>query len=511
MKTRLDLKNALVVLLFAILPTLIAACSASSTSTKTSHYNQRVHQRTTIVTSPYPLTPVSHVGRWLVDASGRVLLLHGVNVVEKRPPYYPAAFGFNAADAQWLATNGFDLVRLGVLPTGATPSPGRVSESYIGHLATTVNQLAAYHILTLLDVHQDGFGPAVGSDGFPAWMTLTDGATNNHAPFPTYYLTDPAVQQAFQSFWNNQKGPGGKGLQEDYATMITAVATKFANTPSILGYEVLNEPWPGNGNDWEACLSSKGCPSLDKSELAPFYARADKAIRSADHTHMVFVEPFVVFNFGDSPTTIPLPGNDPNSGLSFHVYPTPFSITKVKSAISYAISWSQKTGGALLNTEWGATSNTTVISEESSTLDSEMIPWIYWPFMGCSIGCSATATGVIANLSSPPSGSNLNSAVADALIQPHPLAVAGTPQSLDYEAATHTMTFNWTSKRVGGGKYSKGSVTSVQVPRLDYPNGYSVHVTGVTVTSKPCSPILTLRQEGSANHLSVSITPGNHC
>ncbi len=493
------------------LSTLLTACSTSNNS-KPSKSTAQLHATSnTKVNAAFPVLPVSHVGRWLVDASGRVLLLHGVNVVEKHSPYYPAAFGFNAADAKWLAENGFDMVRLGVMPTGVIPNPGSINKSYLDHLAVTVSQLASYHILALLDVHQDGFGPSVGSDGFPAWMTLTDGKQNNHASFPTYYLTDPAVQQAFQSFWNNQRGPGGKRLQSDYANMITAVAAKFGNTPSILGYDVLNEPWPGTGNSWETCLSSNGCPNLDKNELAPFYARADKAIRSADHTHLVFVEPFVLFNLGDSPTTIPLPGNDPRSGLSFHVYPNPFSVAKVQSVVSNAISWSQSTGGALLNTEWGATSNTTIIAEESSTLDSEMIPWMYWPFMGCSIGCSTTATGIISNLSSPPSGSNLNSAVADVLVQPHPLAVAGTPQSLSYSPATHIMSFSWTPARVGGGRYSGGSVTSLQVPQLDYPNGYSVQVTGATVTSKPCSPMLTLSQEGSASKLSVRIAPSSSC
>lgn len=495
--------------ILATLSVVLAACSTSS-GHRPSSSRERSHAAATRTTSTYPVLPVSHVGRWLVDASGRVLLLHGVNVVEKHSPYYPAAFGFNAADAQWLAANGFDMVRLGVMPTGVIPSPGSISEGYLNHLAITVKQLASNHILTLLDVHQDGYGPSVGSDGFPAWMTLTDGATNNHAPFPAYYLSDPAVRQAFQSFWNNQKGPGGKGLQKDYATMIAAVAAKFADTPSILGYDVLNEPWPGTGNAI-GCLSPGGCPSLDKSELAPFYARADKAIRSADRTHLVFVEPFVLFNFGDSPTTIPLPGNDPRSGLSFHVYPNPFNIPKVKSVAANAIRWSQKTGGALLNTEWGATSSAKRIAEESSTLDSAMIPWIYWPFMGCSIGCSATATGVIGNLSSPPSGRNLDSAVADALVQPHPLAIAGTPQSFSYNATSHTMNFSWTPARVGGGRYPGGSVTSIQVPRLDYPDGYSAQAIGATVTSKPCSPMLTLSQSGSVDNLSVSITPSNHC
>ena len=34
-------------------------------------------------------------------------------------------------------------------------------------------------------------------------MTLTDGATNTHTGFPLYYVTNPAIQAAFQNLWND--------------------------------------------------------------------------------------------------------------------------------------------------------------------------------------------------------------------------------------------------------------------------------------------------------------------
>ena len=34
-----------------------------------------------------PRGPLSSVGRWLVDATGRVVMIHGVNDVAKNPPY----------------------------------------------------------------------------------------------------------------------------------------------------------------------------------------------------------------------------------------------------------------------------------------------------------------------------------------------------------------------------------------------------------------------------------------
>lgn len=440
-----------------------------------------------------PLPPIGHEGRWLTDAAGRVLLLHGVNMVSKEAPYYPQAFGFRGADAAWLSQNGFDVVRLGVMATGLMPSPGQIDTGYLNDLAKTVDILSAHHILVLLDFHQDGYGPLVGSDGFPPWMTLTNGAPNTSAPFPLYYIENPAIQNAFQSFWNDQTGPNGVGLQEDDVAMLTAVARRFGADPWVLGYDVMNEPWPGT--TWAACLSSAGCPNLDSSELASFYAKADRAIRAADSIHLPFVEPFVLFNFGQSPTTIPLPGGDADSGLSFHQYAT--SPAGQTGVINQALSWSARTGGALLDTEWGATTDPSAITAQADQLDSAFIPWIFWSFDG----------DVVNNLSLPPRSSNLNSAVVDALVRPHPLAVAGTPQSYSYSPASRIMTFTYSTARPGGGSFDPSVLTSIEVPENAEPNGYAVTVQGGTVTSPAGAELLTVSSDPHVASVSVTVAP----
>jgi endoglycosylceramidase len=56
---------------------------------------------------------IKNAGRWLTDERGRVVVLHGMNMVNKLPPYHPAAIGFGAKDADFLAAQGFNTVRLG--------------------------------------------------------------------------------------------------------------------------------------------------------------------------------------------------------------------------------------------------------------------------------------------------------------------------------------------------------------------------------------------------------------
>ena len=51
-------------------------------------------------------------------------ILHGLNMVYKRPPYDPGAVGFGADDAQFLRRNGFNTIRLGLIYKAVEPQPG---------------------------------------------------------------------------------------------------------------------------------------------------------------------------------------------------------------------------------------------------------------------------------------------------------------------------------------------------------------------------------------------------
>ena len=99
-----------------------------------------------------------------------------------------------------------------------------------------------------------------------------------------------------------------------YAEAMRAVAARFVSSPNVIGYEAMNEPWPGT--NWSTCVT--GCPDLEQSLLAPFYARMTAAVRSVDRHRPVFVEPFVLFNFGGTDTSLPGAGS-PNV-LATHVY-----------------------------------------------------------------------------------------------------------------------------------------------------------------------------------------------
>ncbi len=445
---------------------------------------------------PGPAGTIGHVGRWLTDAQGRVVLFHGVNMVEKAAPYYPAAHGFSAADAAWLEANGLQVVRLGVLATGLMPTPDHIDHAYLAHLAATVDTLERHHIYVLLDLHQDGWGPTIGSDGFPGWMTLTDGATNNHAPFPSGYADNPAVAAAFQSLWDNRVGPGGTGLQTDVAAMFGALAATFGHTPTVVGYDAFNEPWPGT--DSEPCLAmAQGCPTVEHADLDPLYARIDRAIRTTDRSHLLFTEPFLEFDIGETPTFVGRPDGDAKSGLSFHLY-GPVA-TLAEHDLDYAQAWSKQTGGALLSTEWGATDNTATIETNAARFDQSLVPWIFWSF----------DTDVVRHLGAAPTGSNLVESTVAGLVRPHLFVVAGTPTALAYTPGTHTMTAGWSTTEPDGHRAPEGSISVVDVPTTDEPHGYHVTLSGARVTSAPCASTLTVETDQGAKAVRLSLSPGS--
>lgn len=463
-------------LICALLTVACSACAGASSSTPAT------------VPSAAPAGYVGHQGRWMTDAEGRILLPHGINYVVKQPPFDPLN-GFGTVDASLLAASGFRAVRLGVLFDALMPEPGRIDATYLHQIVQMVNLLAQDHILVLLDMHQDEYGPVTGVDGFPAWATITDGAANPKLAFPNGYYKSPAVQAAWASFWADRKGPGGIGLQERYVDALVVLAKTFKANKSVLGYDIMNEPWPGSA--YASCEADSGCPALEQQLLLPFFAKATKAIRAADPHHLIFVEPFLTFDY-EGNTSMPAFGS-PANALSFHPY-----VAQFPGQTGKAIALSTTNGDALLVTEFGATSEVPAIDQFLDGFDSESIPWLFWDY------------SVIAHRHGSTGETDAQaSAALKALARPYPFAVAGVPSSYSFDSTSRQFKLSYTSHRSDGKPFPTSTVTQVITPRMTYPDGYLVSTEGATVTSHRCAPMLTLRSTVSA--VSVVIRPGGGC
>ncbi len=204
----------------------------------------------------------------------------------------------------------------------------------------------------------------------------------------------------------------------------------------------------------------------------------------------------MLINFGVSATAMPMPGGDARSGMSFHMYTV--DPAKDPNVIANAAAWSAGSGGTLLNTEWGATTDTTAIARQASELDAALMPWIFWSYC-----CE-----VVRSLGTPPAGANLVQSTLAALVEPYPLAVAGTPQRLSYDRAGRTLTFTWSAARAGGGRFAPDAVTSIAVPASAYPGGYSASASGGTVVSPCGASEVAVRAADGASSVTVTIAPG---
>lgn len=192
---------------------------------------------------------ITVLGDRLVDSKGRHVILNGINLVykgEKRNGTMNYIGPWTEADFVKFKEWGFNVVRLGLIWDAVEPEPGIYDESYLDWIGSMLGFCAKYEIYAYLDMHQDLYS-VLYSDGAPEWATITDGQPHVGGDlWSDAYLFSEAVKRAFDHFWANSPAHDGKGLQDHYADMWIHIAERFAGHPALLGYDFLNEPYPGS-------------------------------------------------------------------------------------------------------------------------------------------------------------------------------------------------------------------------------------------------------------------------
>jgi endoglycosylceramidase len=351
-------------------------------------------------------------------------------------------------------------------------------------------------------------------EGSPDWAVDDD----NDVLFPLLgfsadYFLLPALMAAYDNFWNNAS-VDGQGLQDWYAGAWQHVAAYFKANPYVLGYDLYNEPSPGS-SIYSCLLSADRCPSFD-AKLTSFYTKVDTAIRQVNTTALLFGEPTLLFDIG-SPSSLGSTG-DAKSGFSFHLYCPFASVSSIldfacpssdSATLSNAEAVSTRTGDALLMTEFGATNDTSIVTEDVAAAASAKVGWMMWAMCYCGDPTtSSSAEGLVNDPAQAPSGSNVNAGMLDALAVPHPDLVSGTPGSYGYDTSTKVFTLTYSTQRAdGSGAFAAGSQTSISVPSVQYASGYQVAVAGGTVVSK--GGVLQVASCPGATSVTVTVSPGS--
>jgi endoglycosylceramidase len=273
-------------------------------------------------------------------------------------------------------TWGFNCIRLGIIWDGLEPEPGIYNEEYLREIDKRIQWAADNDIYVYLDMHQDLYG-AKYSDGAPDWATIDEGKTHlKGAVWSDSYLISPAVQTAFDNFWKNTPASDGVGIQDHYAELWKHIARRYANNTTVIGYDIMNEPFMGSpaqqvlplmlgayaqvyaeetgkmppsaeelGAIWadeasriEALelIATKDryarvvdavfelSADFEKNQLQPMYQNVANAIRSVDMHHILFFNHNYFVNTGVptvlEATTLPDGSRDPNVVYAAHGY-----------------------------------------------------------------------------------------------------------------------------------------------------------------------------------------------
>lgn len=449
--------------------------------------------------------PLSARGRWLALPDGRVVTLRGFNLVNKLPPYAPAALGFDDRHASFLSRNGFNTVRTGIIWTALEPEPGAYDDAYLASIAETVRVCGQHGLVVLLDFHQDMANERYSGEGWPDWALPEGGLPAwPDLGFPLNYAVQPALWRAYDRFWANAPGPGGVGIQDRYAAAWAHVAAALRDEPAIFGYDIFNEPFPGSAA--ALTLRPGGNRRFDR-KLSAFSSRCLEAIRREDERRLVFYEPNVLFDFGVDTHHEAL--DDPAAGFSFHLYATAaqpglpsvpgplqdrLSRPQESRTIRLALRHCEHAVAVPLLSEWGATADTRALRRVAALADGQMLSWQHWAYWNRDVAAERPEECLVYDLAADPAADNLNDEKLAICARPYPRATAGVPARWELDLAAGRWSLEFASE---------GGRTEISVPPRHFGSGYSVELRRAAVASEPDSPLLEIDSEPGA---AVSLT-----
>jgi endoglycosylceramidase len=276
--------------------------------------------------------------REIHDTHDRQVLLRGINVTSLTDQYQvnprvPTVVPLRPRDYRKMETFGFNVIRLAVNWSKLEPDRGQINDAYIGRIAKVVHTAAEHGMYTVIDMHFSGWGkyvatppaevcpaglePAHGWYGAPEWATFTDGRTT--CQDETITKRTEAVKAAWFNFWTNHTEPqwaDGRGIQDHLVDVLGELARRFANAPTVAGYDILNEADPSDFEDDELGFYD-----------GRFNASAIDAIREGEaggggFSHMIIFEPNLTWAQNGLNSHTPDPGfsDDPNLVFSPHIY-----------------------------------------------------------------------------------------------------------------------------------------------------------------------------------------------
>ncbi|NUR25504.1 MAG: cellulase family glycosylhydrolase [Catenulispora sp.] len=419
----------------------------------------------------------------LTDSAGRVLDLRGFNLDK-----YDEA---TRDDIRQIAERGFTLIRLDITWARLEPHQGVYDTAAMNRLQQLMTWADTYGLHVMVDFHQDVYGPYFGGgqDGVPAWATRDDGLPFEPIPgdwFSEYF--EPSVQAAFRHLYDDAD------LRAAQASFYQHIASALRFHPSLLGYDLFNEPsGPMLGDPSDPNVLVASVQALEQDRLPAMYDRLIAAIRRVDQRSWLFVEPTALVGEG-VPTALPAfadprPGS-PRIGFAPHFYSTAVEAGQdwdpsdgfVTGYVAAITAYPAAHRMPVIVGEWGPPNadtpgNTALIAAQVKAMSTFATGWTQWYWAKGTGGYS-----VLDPAGTPHPG--------DApVFAPFTSAVAGTPGRASYDAATGTYTTSYTPSHSRRGP-AVTEMTEIVLPANVYPDGVRVTVSGAAtvITLPPHGP-----------------------
>lgn len=467
-----------------------------------------------------------------VDSDKRSRIFHGVNAVYKIAPWHPSTSGFDfenslsEIDSANLKKWGFNIVRLGVMWPGVEPTiRGSYNQTYLDQIETIVTNLGKNNIHVILDFHQDIWHRKFCGEGVPDYVFETcqkaEPVGTQQFPLPAVNFTypldangNPTLESCLSSmfatyYMSAEVGAGFQCLYDNvdnlwdaFAGYWVAVASRFAHTDNVLGYELINEPWAG---DVYANPKNLFPEYAEKKYLQPLYEHLHRAIRGVDDEKIIFFEGLTIDYWQSGFTQGPGgPAYNDRQALAYHIYCPLQDPSAAKEVVCEAINDgflamrrkdASRMGVAMLMTEFGAAEDTTAdifaLEQTAALADKFQQSWMYWQMKYFEDLTTCTPLGESLYDSD---GEVCQNKLA-VLSRTYPQAVAGTLHNYAFNSHTAAFTMSYTplADLPSGRDGSEASTSEVYFNReLFYPHGVKVEITGAasSVLSVQCPSLL---------------------
>jgi len=291
-----------------------------------------------------------------------------------------------------------------------------------------------------------------------------------HIPLPF-----AKVAQAFEEIYDNTHG----GL-DAWIEFWEVVARRFKDQRSVLGYELINEPWPGDQYRDPLVM----LPRRAAQRFEPLYKKIASGIREVDNETLIFFEPVTWAMIGVGTSGFES-APDPQSVLSYHYYCTlsgnqthPYGPVTRRfcdkglgpKVFNAAASDRKKLRVPSMMTEWGnlwpsasspRAASTIEIEAVMDLADQQLQSWTFWDILAFSNFKSKTPWNTTAAW---------NMDEISVFSRPYAQAIAGTQASMKFDSTSLHFSLEFVVDA------SIKAPTEIVAPALRYPHGFNVEL-----------------------------------